>query len=105
MLILALEKGMISRRSLHFRFNRQVDSVSTNLLDYLTNVDQCDHQAIGCAVYENNHWQTIATVRIIRERDQPEWAEWAAIVADPYHCNTIGSCLLYFISQVLCYID
>lgn len=99
-ILLAIQKGMISRRSLHFRFNRQVDSVSDNLLDYLTNVDMFDHHAVGCSVYENGKWQTIATARIIRERDQPEWAEWAAIVADPYHCNGIGTCLLYYISQV-----
>ena len=36
---IAIQKGMISRRSLHLRFNRQIDSVSSNLLDYLTNVD------------------------------------------------------------------
>lgn len=91
---------MVSRKSLHLRFNRQIDSISTNLLDYLTNVDMCDHLAVGCTVYENGHWQTIATARAIRETENPEWAEWAAIVADPYHCNGIGTCLLYFISQV-----
>ena len=95
-----MQKGMVSRKSLHLRFNRQIDSVSTNLLDYLTNVDMCDHLAVGCTVYENGHWQTIATARAIRETENPEWAEWAAIVADPYHCNGIGTCLLYFISQV-----
>ena len=79
---IAIQKGMISRRSLHLRFNRQIDSVSSNLLDYLTNVDMFDHLAVGCTVFENGHWQTIATARVIRERDQPEWAEWAAIVAD-----------------------
>ena len=97
---IAIQKGMISRRSLHLRFNRQIDSVSSNLLDYLTNVDMFDHLAVGCTVFENGHWQSIATARVIRERDQPEWAEWAAIVADPYHRNTIGTCLLYFISRV-----
>ena len=97
---IAIQKGMISRRSLHLRFNRRIDSVSSNLLDYLTNVDMFDHLAVGCTVFENGHWQTIATARVIRERDQPEWAEWAAIVADPYHRNTIGTCLLYFISRV-----
>ena len=96
----AIEKGMVSRRSLHFRFNRQIDSVSDNLLDYLTNVDMFDHMAVGCSVYEDGKWQTIATARVIREKDQPEWAEWAAIVADPYHRNGIGTSLLYYISQV-----
>lgn len=91
---------MISRKSLHFRFNRQVDSVSSNLLDYLTNVDLFDHLAVSCEVMENGEWRTVATARIIREIESPEWAEWAAIVADPYHCNTIGSCLLYYLSVV-----
>ena len=75
---------MISRKSLHFRFNRQIDSVSSNLLDYLTNVDLFDHLAVSCEVVENGEWRTVATARIIREIDNPEWAEWAAIVADPY---------------------
>ena len=91
---------MISRKSLHFRFNRQIDSVSSNLLDYLTNVDLFDHLAVSCEVVENGEWLTVATARTIREIDNPEWAEWAAIVADPYHCNTIGSCLLYYLSAV-----
>ena len=51
-------------------------------------------------VVENGEWRTVATARTIREIDNPEWAEWAAIVADPYHCNTIGSCLLYYLSAV-----
>ena len=59
-----------------------------------------DHMAVGCSVYEDGKWQIIATARVIREKDQPEWAEWAAIVADPYHRNGIGTCLLYYISQV-----
>lgn len=59
-----------------------------------------DHMAVGCSVYEDGKWQTIATARVIREKDQPEWAEWAAIVADPYHRNGIGTSLLYYISQV-----
>lgn len=52
---IAIQKGMISRRSLHLRFNRQIDSVSSNLLDYLTNVDMFDHLAVGCTVFENGH--------------------------------------------------
>ena len=97
---IAIRRGDVSRRSLHFRFNRPLDSVSDSLLQYLTNVDMCDHMAVCCNVFENGEWRTIATARVIREHDQPDWAEWAAIVADPYHCNTIGSCLLYYISQV-----
>lgn len=99
-LFIAIQRGEVSRRSLHFRFNRPVDSVSDSVLEYLTNVDMCDHMAVSCSVYENGEWRTIATARVIRESEQIDWAEWAAIVADPYHCNTIGSCLLYYISQV-----
>lgn len=96
----SLDCGMVSNHSLFLRFNRQVITLEDNLLQYLSNIDLSNHFGVSCSVCEDGKWRVIATARFIRDQNNPTSAEWAAIVADKYHCNTIGSSLLLYITEM-----
>ena len=87
--------------SLSLRYNTVTTGVKEHMLKYLTNVDYDSHFAVCALVKDNGVWKGVATARIIEDADVEGLAEWAAIVLDDYHGKGIGSCLLYYISQVV----
>ncbi|KAK8813248.1 hypothetical protein WA158_002840 [Blastocystis sp. Blastoise] len=90
----------ISTNSLFLRFNRPIFEVPISLLTYLTNIDYEYHFAVAAGMIVNGKWELCGVARFIQERDDPQMAEWSAIVSDKYHGNRIGSSMLYYISRV-----
>lgn len=99
-MIVVLKSGEVSQRSLSLRFNTVTVGVKEHMLHYFTSIDYDTHFAVAAFVYEENRWKGVATARFIEDNENPEMAEWAAIVLDKYHSLGIGSCLLYYLSVV-----
>ena len=95
-----LEQGLITQKSLNFRFNSVMQKVSESALDYLTSIDYDRHVAFGVMAKIDGEWKGVGTVRLIQDEIDPSIAEWAAIVMDRYHGERIGSCLLYYLSYL-----
>ena len=70
------------------------------MLKYFTNINYDTHFAIGAMIKEDGKWKGVATASFIEDSEDPNIAEWAAIVVDKYHGLGIGSCLLYYIAYV-----
>ncbi|MCA1784329.1 MAG: GNAT family N-acetyltransferase [Intrasporangiaceae bacterium] len=63
-------------------------------LDYLTDVDHADHEAIVAIDIANPEVPGIGVARYIREPREPTVAEAAVTVADPYQATGAGTLLL-----------
>ena len=100
LLLLVLSNGEISQHSLSLRFNAVTTTVKDPVLQYFTNVNYDSHFAIGAMICEDGIWKGVATARFIEDGENPDVAEWSAIVLDQYHGLGIGSCLLYYLSVV-----
>lgn len=97
---LVLASGEVSQQSLSFRFNAVTFTVKDSMLNYFTNINYDSHFAIIAMIKEEGKWKGVATARFIEDNENPNIAEWSAIVLDKYHGLGIGSCLLYYIAFV-----
>ena len=71
-----------------------------SVLKYFTNINYDSHFSIGAMICEKGVWKGVASARFIEDSENPEVAEWSAIVLDQYHGLGIGSCLIYYLSAV-----
>ncbi len=93
-----LRRGLLalSPQSRYFRFLQAVGEPTTELLDYLTLIDQRDHVALG-ATLESPDLKSergIGIARFVRLPGTPDVAEAAITVADDMHDRGVGTVLL-----------
>ena len=82
------------------RFFALKPSFSDAELKYLTEVDGWDHFALVAVKKEaTGHWQGIGAARFIRDRKDPETAEFAVIVGDSWQKCGLGTAMLMFLIQ------
>jgi GNAT superfamily N-acetyltransferase len=84
----------LSPASRYLRFHAAIDRLSDAQLDYLTDVDHHDHEAIVALDLDRPERPGIGVARYIREPFEPEVAEAAITVADEYHGQGAGTLLL-----------
>jgi GNAT superfamily N-acetyltransferase len=84
----------LSPASRYLRFHTVIERLSEEQLDYLTDVDHVDHEAIVAIDLDRLDEPGIGVARYIREPDEPAVAEAAITVADAYHGQGAGTMLL-----------
>jgi GNAT superfamily N-acetyltransferase len=91
-----LAEGMrqLSPASRYLRFHEVLESLSEEQLDYLTDVDHVDHEAIVAIDVSKPEVPGIGVARYIREPNEPTVAEAAVTVADVYQATGAGTQLL-----------
>jgi GNAT superfamily N-acetyltransferase len=91
-----LVEGMkrLSPASRYLRFHSSVSELSEDQLDYLSDVDHVDHEAIVALDLDHPDRPGVGVARYIREPFEPHVAEAAITVADEYHGQGAGTLLL-----------
>lgn len=91
-----LAEGMrqLSPASRYLRFHEVLESLTEEQLDYLTDVDHVDHEAIVAIDTSEPEVPGIGVARYIREPREPSVAEAAVTVADDYQATGAGTLLL-----------
>ena len=84
----------LSPASRYLRFHAPVEQLSGTQLDYLTDVDHDDHEAIVALDLTAMDEPGIGVARYVREPYEPTVAEAAITVADAYHGLGAGTLLL-----------
>lgn len=84
----------LSPASRYLRFHTAVDELSDDQLDYLTDVDHHDHDAVVAIDLSRPDRPGVGVARFIREPYEPHVAEAAVTVADEYHGQGAGTLLL-----------
>lgn len=84
----------LSPASRYLRFHAAVQELSDTQLDYLTQVDHHDHEAIVALDLTDLDVPGVGVARYIREPYEPTVAEAAITVADEYHGQGAGTILL-----------
>jgi GNAT superfamily N-acetyltransferase len=84
--------GRLSDYSKSLRFLRQVGQLSGEELDYLTDVDHRDHEALVAVDPFSREVRGVA--RFVRFADDPEVAEAAVVVEDSWQGRGLGRLLL-----------
>jgi RimJ/RimL family protein N-acetyltransferase len=82
----------LSSSSRRFRFLTGKPALTAAELQYLTDVDHHDHEAIGAADVTDGRGVGIA--RFVRSRSDPGTAELALTVVDEWHRRGLGTVLL-----------
>lgn len=89
----------LSAASRYQRFHDDVDELTDQQLDYLTDVDHIDHEAIVAIDLDHPELPGIGVARSIRDPYQRHVAEAAVTVADRYHGQGAGTILLGALSS------
>ncbi len=91
-----LSEGLrrLSPASRYLRFHAPVEQLSETQLDYLSDVDHHDHEAIVCLDLTDLDSPGVGVARYIREAYEPAVAEAAITVVDDYHGQGAGTLLL-----------
>jgi RimJ/RimL family protein N-acetyltransferase len=84
----------LSAASRYLRFQAPVERLSEAQLDYLTDVDHRDHEAVVAVDLDRPERPGVGVARYIREPFEPTVAEAAITVADEYHGQGAGTVLL-----------
>ncbi len=84
----------LSLKTKMLRFHYGKNKLSTYEKEYLVNVDNFDHLAIGAVDLDKSYDVGIALIRYIRDKSDPAKAEVALTVIDEYQNRGIGT-LLY----------
>ena len=84
----------LSPASRYLRFHAQVEELNDAQLDYLTDVDHHDHEAVVAIDLSDLEVPGVGVARYIREPYEPTVAEAAITVADEYHGLGAGTILL-----------
>lgn len=91
--------AQLSPASRYLRFHAPIDHLSEPQLDYLTQVDHVDHEAIVALDLDDLDVPGVGVGRYIREPFEPTVAEAAITVADAYHGQGAGTILLGALAQ------
>ncbi len=90
----------LSEQSRYQRFLAIKPSLSTSELEYLTNVDDEHHMAIGAGIpADGEPEEPLGVARFVRYPDQPEVAEVAVTVIDEYQGKGLGRLLLEYLVE------
>jgi GNAT superfamily N-acetyltransferase len=84
----------LSPASRYLRFHQVIAELSEEQLDYLTEVDHVDHEAIVALDLDRPEVPGVGVARYIRDREEPHVAEAAVTVADRYQGTGAGTLLL-----------
>ena len=84
----------LSAASRYLRFHAVVEELSDAQLDYLSQVDHDDHEAIVAIDLDHPDRPGVGVARYIRDGEDPHVAEAAITVADEYHGRGAGTLLL-----------
>ena len=97
-----LERGVaqMSPESRYRRFFSPVDHLTPEQLKYFTEVDQLNHVAWVATVPGEPGEPAVAVARFVRTPTDPETAEAAVTVIDPYQGRGIGRAILLVLSEV-----
>lgn len=82
----------LSERSRYRRFLGAAPAMGARTVEYLTDVDHHDHEALGAADGASGHG--IGVARFVRDQERPDHAEIALAVADDWQSRGVGSLLL-----------
>jgi RimJ/RimL family protein N-acetyltransferase len=91
---LAAGVARLSPSSRYLRFQRTIEGLTDRQLDYLTDVDHEDHEAIVALDRRHPERPGVGVARYVREPYEPHVAEAAITVADEYHGQGAGTLLL-----------
>jgi GNAT superfamily N-acetyltransferase len=80
----------LSPESRYRRFFSPLDNLTDRDLDYFTEVDHRDHEAL---IAQSANGETLGVARYVRGAD-PERAEVAVVVVDEWHGRGVGTALL-----------
>jgi GNAT superfamily N-acetyltransferase len=95
----ALADGIrrLSPESRYRRFFAPLEGLTEGQLDYLTDVDHHDHEAL--VAVEPGTERGIGVARFVRSESDPEVAEFAVAVADDWHSRGVGTALIHRLTQ------
>jgi RimJ/RimL family protein N-acetyltransferase len=94
---LALGMARLSPESRYRRFFSATTSLSEAELDYLTRVDHHDHEAL--VALDTATEEGIGVARFVRSESEPDVAELAVAVVDPWQGRGVGRALLHRITE------
>ena len=83
----------LSQQTKLYRFNCCKNELSTKEKEYLLNIDNFNHLAIGAVDLDKSYDVGIGLARYIREKEDPTRAEVAITVIDEYQNKGIGTYL------------
>ena len=75
------------------RFNTPIVKFSKSQIDYLTNINNYDHLALGAGMYHISNDPGMAIARYIRENKKSNRAEIAIVIIDEYQNKGLGTLL------------
>jgi RimJ/RimL family protein N-acetyltransferase len=87
----------LSPESRYRRFLSGMAGLSEKQLEYLTNVDHHDHEAL--VAIEPDTERGIGVARFVRSEEDREVAEFAVAVADDWHSRGVGTALLLRLTE------
>jgi RimJ/RimL family protein N-acetyltransferase len=90
--LLAAGFRLLSDETRQMRFLTAKPRLTKGELAYLTEVDGCDHVAL-VAVERHQPTHIAAVGRFVRDREQPDTAEFAIVVGDAYQRQGLGRAL------------
>jgi len=92
----------LSDQTKMYRFNCSKNELSRKEKDYLLNIDNFNHLAIGAVDLDKSYDVGIGLARYIREKEDPTRAEVAITVIDEYQNKGIGT---YLFKELFIYAD
>ena len=95
-------KGMdaLSEASRFYRFHGHGFRLNDRILDYLTDLDDVNHVALGALCKKGREEEAIGVGRFIRSQSNEKEAELALTICDAYQRRGIGSLLLTCLSAM-----
>ena len=91
--------AQMSPESRYRRFFSPLDHLSTEQLTYFTEVDQVNHVAWVATLPDQHGHPAVAVARFVRLPGDPDSAEAAVTVIDPYHGRGIGRAILVVLTE------